>query len=456
MPEPSRGIMRRTFGGIRFRITIVAALAVLVVLVVTSVGLVRLQERSLVQSLDEGLEQGAGNVEEAIAAGGLPDAVVGFGDDDTTIQVVDGDGRVLAATANTEGRPAPEGPAPLGGQRIATTGDHPYDEGDFRVLTRVVATSDGPLLLYVSAPTDDIAESIDTLTASLTLAVPFVVVVLATLIWILVGRTLRPVEDIRAEVSTINASDLSRRVPEPATNDEIARLAHTMNAMLERVEGAVDRQRRFVADASHELRTPLTRMRSELEVDLAHPGDADAVATHRSVLEEATALEHLIDDLLLLARSDAAAAPMRLDQLIDLDDLVHRCADSLDGDRLSVDATDLRPVQVRGNRSQLARAVGNVVDNAARYAESVITLRLSEADGEAVLTIVDDGPGIPPSDAERVFERFTRLDDSRTATTGGAGLGLAIARDIVTRHGGSISIDPGDGARVTIRLPLVS
>jgi signal transduction histidine kinase len=320
----------------------------------------------------------------------------------------------------------------------------------------VVATSDGPLLLYVSAPTDDIAESIDTLTASLTLAVPFVVVVLATLIWILVGRTLRPVEDIRAEVSTINASDLSRRVPEPATNDEIARLAHTMNAMLERVEGAVDRQRRFVADASHELRTPLTRMRSELEVDLAHPGDADAVATHRSVLEEATALEHLIDDLLLLARSDAAAAPMGLDQLIDLDDLVHRCADSLDGDRLSVDATDLRPVQVRGNRSQLARAVGNVVDNAARYAESVITLRLSEADGEALLTIVDDGPGIPPSDAERVFERFTRLDDSRTATTGGAGLGLAIARDIVTRHGGSISIDPGDGARVTIRLPLVS
>jgi signal transduction histidine kinase len=456
MPEPSRGIMSRTFGGIRFRITIVAALAVLVVLVVTSVGLVRLQERSLVQSLDEGLEQGAGNVEEAIAAGGLPDAVVGFGDDDTTIQVVDGDGRVLAATANAEGRPAPEGPAPLGGQRIATTSDHPYDEGDFRVLTRVVATSDGPLLLYVSAPTDDIAESIDTLTASLTLAVPFVVVVLATLIWILVGRTLRPVEDIRAEVSTINASDLSRRVPEPATNDEIARLAHTMNAMLERVEGAVDRQRRFVADASHELRTPLTRMRSELEVDLAHPGDADAVATHRSVLEEATALEHLIDDLLLLARSDAAAAPMRLDQLIDLDDLVHRCADSLDGDRLSVDATDLRPVQVRGNRSQLARAVGNVVDNAARYAESVITLRLSEADGEAVLTIVDDGPGIPPSDAERVFERFTRLDDSRTATTGGAGLGLAIARDIVTRHGGSISIDPGDGARVTIRLPLVS
>jgi signal transduction histidine kinase len=147
---------------------------------------------------------------------------------------------------------------------------------------------------------------------------------------------------------------------------------------------------------------------------------------------------------------------MGLDQLIDLDDLVHRCADSLDGDRLSVDATDLRPVQVRGNRSQLARAVGNVVDNAARYAESVITLRLSEADGEAVLTIVDDGPGIPPSDAERVFERFTRLDDSRTATTGGAGLGLAIARDIVTRHGGSISIDPGDGARVTIRLPLVS
>lgn len=453
MPESSGGAVRGTIGGIRFRITAVAALAVLVVLLVTSVGLVRLQERSLIQSLDEALEQGASNVEEAIATRGVPAAVAGFGDDDTTVQLVDADGNVVVATRNAEGAAAPGVDPPAGNQHIETTADVSYGEDSYRVLARTVETDAGRrLTLYVAAPTDDIEESIATLTASLTLAVPVVVFVLAVVIWILVGRTLRPVEDIRAEVSTISASDLNRRVSEPATNDEIASLARTMNAMLERVQVSVDRQQRFVADASHELRTPLTRMRSELEVDLAHPDEADTLATHRSVLEETASLERLLDDLLLLARGDADA-PGALDTLIDLDDLVFRAAERVDDPRLRVDVSAVRPAQVRGSESQLARAVGNVVDNASKYAESVITLRLDESSGEVVLEVNDDGPGIPSADVERVFERFTRLDDSRTAATGGTGLGLAIARDIAIRHGGSITVGSDHGAIVVIRLP---
>ena len=134
--------------------------------------------------------------------------------------------------------------------------------------------------------------------------------VLALLTWVLVGRTLRPVERIRAEVAGIGGTDLDRRVPVPAGDDEVSRLATTMNDMLARVERAQARQRRFVADASHELRSPMTRMRTELEVDLAHPDTADPEATHRSVLEEVVGLQQLVDDLLVLARSDGEALPV--------------------------------------------------------------------------------------------------------------------------------------------------
>jgi signal transduction histidine kinase len=310
---------------------------------------------------------------------------------------------------------------------------------------------------------EDVDEATGALAGTLAVAVPVVVVALGGLIWWLVGRTLRPVEDIRAEVARIGGRDLHRRVPEPPSDDELGRLARTMNQMLARVEGATRRQQRFVADASHELRSPLTRMRATLEVDLAHPDRADLPATHRSVLEETVGLQHLVDDLLRLARSDAAlpgepGGPGEPgEDLVDLDDVVLRLTRRHRADgRVTVDTGGVGAAQVVGDRAQLARAVANVVDNAVRYAASTVTLWLAEQGGEAVLAVADDGPGIPAADRERVFERFTRLDDARGATTGGAGLGLAIARDIVRRHGGTITVDPSPhpGARLVIRLPV--
>jgi signal transduction histidine kinase len=246
---------------------------------------------------------------------------------------------------------------------------------------------------------------------------------------------------------------LDRRVPEPPTTDEIARLAHTMNAMLDRLARAAERQRRFVADAAHELRSPLARVRAELEVDAAHPASADQAATATSVLDQTLGLQRLVDDLLLLAREDAGIATPAQFVPVDLDDVAAAVVRLRQDPRIV--ARDLAPVQVLGSRNQLERVVANLLDNAVRHARERIVLTLAARGSAAELTVSDDGPGIPAADAERIFERFTRLDDARSARDGGAGLGLAIARDIAERHGGSLTLDPAvsGGARFVLRLP---
>jgi signal transduction histidine kinase len=235
-----------------------------------------------------------------------------------------------------------------------------------------------------------------------------------------------------------------------------------MNAMLARVQRAGEAQGRFVADAAHELRSPLARMRAELEVDAAHPETADPAATAASVLAEIVGLQRLADDLLLLAPGDSGALASDPQDPVDLDDVVETVVRGLRaaGGR-RIDTGGVRPVQVPGDRSQLERLVGNVVDNSVRHARETVTITLTggadgSPDAEAVLVVDDDGPGIGPADRERVFERFTRLDDARAAGSGGAGLGLAIARDIARRHGGSLGVADGGvaGARLVLRLPV--
>jgi signal transduction histidine kinase len=265
-------------------------------------------------------------------------------------------------------------------------------------------------------------------------------------VWVLVGRTLRPVERIRAEVSSIGLDELGRRVPVPAGDDEIARLAATMNEMLERLDGAHRRQQRFVADASHELRTPLTRMRTELEVP---GGDPDAL--RRSVLDDVVTLQRLIDDLLVLARRDAGASTAT--RPVDLDEIVLEEARAAGG----VDVSAVSAAQVRGDPAALRRVVRNLLDNARRHATARVAVAVREDGDVAVVTVDDDGPGIPPDRRAEVFRRFTRLDDARTSA-GGSGLGLAIVDAVVTEHGGAVAIDdsPLGGARVEVRLPRLA
>ncbi len=232
---------------------------------------------------------------------------------------------------------------------VRTTDELPVEDDAFRLLSRPVVTESGPAVLYVAENVDDLQDSVVILSTSLLVAVPLAVALLAALVWWLVGRTLRPVEAIRRQVADIRASDLGRRVPEPPTGDEIARLAVTMNAMLDRLQDATERQRRFVADASHELRSPLTRMRGEIEVALAHPTTDGSEDTLRNVSSEAVAMQRLVEDLLQLAQAEELSSSAAREP-VDLDDVVLREARRARAAGHLIDLAGVSGAQVLGDR----------------------------------------------------------------------------------------------------------
>ncbi|WP_330273869.1 HAMP domain-containing histidine kinase [Lentzea sp. NBC_00516] len=254
------------------------------------------------------------------------------------------------------------------------------------------------------------------------------------------SRVLRPVEAMRAEVAEINEHNLTRRVPVPSSDNEIARLGRTLNETLDRMHRAVEDTRRFVGDASHELRSPLAALRAELEIALSHPHLADWTTVVKAALEDAERLQELTTDLLLLARLDADALDKQ--DTVDLTGVVRREV-SRRG-TVTLEADD--QVIVPGRQAQLSRLLGNLLDNAERHAGTAVVVRLRGGPC-ATLEVIDDGPGIPEADRERVFDRFTRLDEARTRAAGGAGLGLAIARRIATRHHGTLEATDAEGFR---------
>ncbi len=438
---------------IRFQITALATAAVAVVLVVAGVALVVAHRITLTSNIDATLVQRTDDIIALMETSALPPEELAGNKTEGFAQWVDKAGVVVASTANLLGAP----PLPIGldvrlQQTIQNVDGLEVDDDTFRVLTRRI---DGGLL-HVATTYDVVSESNGALSATLAVAIPILVAILALVVWWLVGRTLRPVEEIRAEVAEIGLTDLHRRVPEPESDDEIAQLAGTMNEMLERVEVSIERQQRFVADASHELRSPLTRMRLDLEVTLADADDPEERNVLSSTLDEVVALQFLVVDLLLLARADAGQDQMPYVN-VDLDDLIVREARRIQShERVDLDISRVSAALVLGDSAQLTRAFRNLLDNAERHAASRISLSLEELDGQAVLTITDDGSGISAQDADRVFERFGRLDEARSSSTGGTGLGLAIAREIVERHRGSILLARIDepGATFEVRLPL--
>ena len=274
--------------------------------------------------------------------------------------------------------------------------------------------------------------------------------------WIVVGRTLAPVEAIRNEVQTISGDQLGRRVPVPPANDEIAHLATTMNVMLGRLEEGRDRQRRLVSDASHELRSPITAIRQHVEVAIAHPETTDGEELAEVVLAEDLRLQRMVEDLLLLTRIDEGTLALRRSQ-VDLDDIV-----LAEASRLRAASTDVRidtrgvsAGRVLGDATHLDRLVRNLMDNAVRHAHSSVALSLCDVDRWVLLTVDDDGAGIPSRDRDRIFERFERLQESRDRNSGGTGLGLSIVREIVHAHQGTVTAtdSPTGGARFEVRLP---
>lgn len=272
--------------------------------------------------------------------------------------------------------------------------------------------------------------------------------------WFVVGRSLAPVGAIRAKMSDITGSDLSLRVPQPPGCDEIAQLAQTANQTLGRLEESVTYQRHFASVVSHELRNPLAGLHTLLEEALTYPDDVDLRQTIKASLATTERLRAIIDDLLVLARMRGAAPAPH--EPIDLGALVREEA-AEQGRGVPVGVRVQGEVKVLGNRIQLMGALSNLLFNAQRHAETAVEVTAVSADGEAVVTVTDDGDGIALADRERVFEPFVRLDDGRRRDPGGSGLGLAVSRTVVAAHHGSLKIeDSPRGARFVLRIPLMA
>lgn len=360
------------------------------------------------------------------------------------LQVVTYDGRVVAASAGLAGQPPITNARPTGGDsQVDTRVCRP--EGCLIVVgTSNRATVYGPVVAYAAVREPFLLNS-SYLRLVLFASAVLLLALMAWGTWYGVGRVLAPVEVIRRGLQRINAEDLSRRVAVPDTQDEVAELAVTVNETLDRLQDAVDRHRRFVSDASHELRTPITGLMVRLEEGLHDRSEAD----WRAALDDARRLADIVEDLLLMARLDAGAPvkKKRLDlgRLVE-DEVARRPS------RLPVTVRAEPGVYVRGNRLRLARLLTNLLSNADRYGDSKVEVHVRSSGDQAVLEVVDDGPGIPEEMRERVFERFTRLDKTRSRDVGGSGLGLPIARDIAREHGGELTIE-GPQTRLVLRLP---
>jgi len=421
-------------------------------------GLVVGVRRALTDSIEASARLRAEDLSQVLDQDDLPDQVGGEGDA-SVVQVVGPDGQVLVASPNVGGEPAllSAGPAP-GRTEVRTIADVPTDPGqDFLVVSRAASLEGDQVVVQVASSLAPVDRSVRILLLGLFVAGPLLLVVAGMVVWRVLGRALKPVEAIRSEVAEITIADLSRRVPVPDSGDEIARLAETMNTMLERMAGGVARQRRFVADAAHELRSPVTAMAAELEVTIRHPRAEGAAPVLPELLDETRRLERIIDSLLLLARWDEQSTEAH-DDAVDLDDLVlDEVSRVATGSSVAIDTSAVSAGQVRGDAELLRRAVRNLLENAVRHGRTRVMVRLRETEALVVLAVEDDGPGIAEAERERVFERFTRLDTSRSRASGGSGLGLAIVAEVVDRHGGRIGVDAGSlgGARFTLTLPSV-
>ena len=308
--------------------------------------------------------------------------------------------------------------------------------------------------VQVAVPIHVQRETVQTVTVFLLAATPLLVAGVGLAVWLLVGRALRSVERIRAAVADIDAQRLAARVEVPPTHDEIAALAETMNVMLDRLQVSHRAQRAFVSDAGHELRSPLATLSTaaELAVDADESKRTQLLAT---INLELIRMRGLVENLMILARADANdLAVVRTE--VDLDDLidneVHRLHDT-SGKRAEA---IVEPVRVWADPQRLAQALRNLVDNAERHARTTVRMTLQSEDDQAVIWVDNDGPVIDDADRERIFERFVRLDDSRSRDAGGSGLGLAIARTGLQACGGDVSVvDAPDGwCRFEMRIPI--
>ena len=442
---------------VRMRSTVAAALVVTVGMGAASAAMVLVLYHTLARSTQAAADARATQLVTQLqtdAPAELDPGLLGTDGQVAVIQVLDAHGAVILASAKAPDTPLVTMASPPGHTEHVGRVQLPDDQGDYWVSAHGAHTPAGPVTVLVGGDREHVENTVATVGLLLAVTGPLVVILVAWATYLLVGRALRPVERIRAQVASISSADLDERVPVPPTGDEIAHLAQTMNQMLARLQSGQAAQRRFVSDASHELRSPLAALSTALDLAQHRPDMLDAALIDDSLIPETQRMRELVEDLLLLARADEQQLSGRADP-VDLDDILGAEKTRLrTTTRLEVQAV-IAPARVRGDAAQLARMVRNLVDNAARHAHSVVELDCGMHAAVASIRIADDGPGIPPEQRDRVFDRFVRLDASRARHGGGSGLGLAIVAEIVAAHHGAVRITdrPGGGACFTVTLP---
>jgi signal transduction histidine kinase len=448
---------------LRARLTLATSAGLAVALALAAVLLVNALRVSLIRGLDLSARQGAVEVAALIDQDRLPSPVP-VAPGTLTVQVLDAQGRIINVSPGAD-RLVPMLP-PAQARTAARTGQARTLSGPplgLPSLLRVVAVgAAGHHVVIAAISYTEASDSLATLAKVLAIGTPLLFGLLALATWLLTGYTLRPIAALRRGAAEVTGTGVPRALPVPPARDEVRSLAVTLNDMLSRLAEAQQRQRDLVSDTAHELRSPIASIRAQLEVALDHPDGLDWTETARDVHADTLRLARLTEDLLLLARLDGQ--PLRR-KPTDLAAVCESVAARYATARVPVRAEAAAPgplerCVVAGDPDALARLLVNLLDNAVRHAASRVCVSVLRDGGWAVLTVTDDGPGIPQEDAERVFGRFARVDDARArveagAGEEGAGLGLAIVRSTAEAHGGTVSLgDAGPGLRAVVRLPL--
>ena len=442
---------------LRARLTVITTAGLAIALIVGALLLRATLRTSLTRDVDNTARQGARQVAALAEANRLPKLLLVPGT--LTIQVLDPRGYIFNASPGADRvvslLPLRQAAANAVTGRAVLLNGRPYD---IPYTMRVVAvrTRTGDIVI-AGVAFEPVTDTLQTVTRVLLVGTPVLLLLLAWVTWLVVGSTLRPISALRRGAQVVAGTGRPSTLPVPEARDEVQVLAVTLNDMLARLDAAQQRQRDLVSDTAHELRSPIASIRTQLEVALDHPEQQDWNQTGRDVLADTLRLSRLAEDLLVLARLDEYQPRTGGGRPVDLAALITVEAERSAGGRVPVTARAAGPCVVTGEVEALRRLLRNLIENALRYAKSGVEVTARREAGDAVLTVTDDGPGIPAADRERAFDRFVRLDDARSrdeTETGGAGLGLAIVRAIARTHGGSAYLESAaPGVRAVVRLP---
>ncbi len=463
MPPGVLGVPARWWArqSLRARLTLITTALFAVAVVTGAVLVLTLQRYSLLRVLDSSAAKAADDVGNQIRRHPHESTVRPTTGGISAVQVVDRADQVIAASPGADRGDslltADQLARARSGARIDITSDTTH------APLRVLAHDVGNRTVLVVTDLSRVDDSIRVLTRAALIGGPLAVLLMGGATYLVVALTLRPVAALRHGASDITATGLAdTRLPVPSAHDEIYNLAVTLNAMLDRIDAATKRQRTFVGDAAHELRSPLASLRVQLEVAQRLGPEEDWTSFVDDVLLDVARLDRLVNDLLALARMDERAPVVARREPVRLDQLAAELVGGYRRARVPVALGERAPAAVLGDPDGLRRVLVNLIDNAVRHASGAVdvSVRVEHNRGEnpeAVLEVVDDGPGIPPAERERVFDRFYRLEASRSRESGGTGLGLPIVRDLVRAHSGTVRLDDRAdgkaGLRAVVRLP---